>query len=52
MTLIPKLIGGYSGTLVENFGYESFFLFASALGVPVIALIYFLQNRLEFSLKT
>lgn len=51
MTLVPKLIGGYSGTLVESFGYESFFLFASALGVPVIGLIYFLQSRLEFSKK-
>ena len=49
MTLAPKLIGGYSGTLVDSFGYENFFLFASALGVPVIALIYFLQKRPEFS---
>jgi PAT family beta-lactamase induction signal transducer AmpG len=49
MTLFPKLLGGYSGTLVEHFGYEYFFLFASAIGVPVIALIYFLQTHLEFS---
>lgn len=48
MTLIPKLIGGYSGSLVESYGYENFFLFASALGLPVIILIYFLKNRLEF----
>jgi len=48
MTLVPKLIGGYSGTLVESFGYENFFLFASALGLPVIALIYFLRKHLEF----
>ncbi|MFT6407575.1 MAG: PAT family beta-lactamase induction signal transducer AmpG [Arenicella sp.] len=51
MTLVPKLIGGYSGTLVDGLGYENFFLFASALGVPVIGLIYFLQKRLEFSKK-
>ncbi len=49
MTLIPKLIGGYSGTLVESFGYENFFLFASALGLPVIALVYFLQKQFEFT---
>lgn len=48
MTLIPKLIGGYSGTLVESVGYSNFFLFASALGIPVIALIYYLQKHLEF----
>lgn len=47
MTFFPKVIGGYSGTLVDAFGYTNFFLFASALGVPVIALIYFLKNQLE-----
>ncbi len=47
MTLFPKIIGGYSGTLVDTFGYANFFLFASLLGVPVIFLIYFLRNRLE-----
>lgn len=49
MTLFPKIIGGYSGTIVDAYGYTNFFLFASALGIPVIALIYFLQGRLEFS---
>ncbi len=49
MTFLPKIIGGYSGSLVGLLGYENFFLFASALGVPVIVLIYFLQGRLEFS---
>lgn len=47
MTLFPKIIGGYSGTLVDAFGYTNFFLFASALGLPVILLIRFLQGRLE-----
>ena len=47
MTLFPKLIGGYSGTLVESIGYSNFFLFASVLGVPVIVLIYFLSSRLD-----
>ena len=47
MTLFPKIIGGYSGTIVDAFGYNTFFLFASALGLPVIALIYFLRNRLH-----
>jgi len=49
MTLFPKLIGGYSGTLVESIGYANFFFFASLLGVPVIALIYFLRNKLVVS---
>ena len=48
MTLFPKIIGGYSGTIVDSFGYTHFFIFASALGVPVIALIYYLRKHLEF----
>jgi len=48
MTLFPKLIGGYSGTIVDAIGYSNFFIFASALGLPVIALIHFLSKRLEF----
>ena len=47
MTLFPKIIGGYSGTIVDVIGYSQFFLFASALGLPVIALIYFLQGKLH-----
>lgn len=46
MTLLPKLIGGYSGTMVDFIGYTYFFLFASVLGIPVIWLIYFLSSRL------
>jgi len=48
MTLFPKVIGGYSGTLVDAFGYIQFFLFASAIGLPVIALIHYLSKRLTF----
>ncbi len=49
MTLFPKLLGGYSGTLVESIGYANFFLVASCLGLPVIVLIYFLRNKLVMS---
>ena len=49
MTLFPKIIGGYSGTYVDSFGYTNFFLMASALGVPVIFLIRYLQKQLEFT---
>ncbi|MCW8903437.1 MAG: MFS transporter, partial [Sedimenticola sp.] len=40
MTLVPKLLGGYSGSLVDAFGYERFFLFTAVLGLPVLLLIY------------
>jgi PAT family beta-lactamase induction signal transducer AmpG len=40
MTLLPKLIGGYSGTMVSTFGYEKFFLITALMGVPVLLLIF------------
>lgn len=53
MTLMPKLIGGYSGSIVENIGYSNFFLLASLMGVPVIILLYFLNKHIQFnSLKS
>ena len=47
MTLFPKLIGGFSGTMVEAMGYANFFVLASAMGIPVIVLIYYLKDKLE-----
>lgn len=44
MTLFPKLLGGYSGTIVEAIGYGPFFLMTALLGVPVILLIWLLGN--------
>lgn len=40
MTLIPKTLGGYSGTIVEHFGYPAFFTFTALIGAPVLLLIY------------
>ena len=45
MTLFPKLLGGYSGGMVEALGYPGFFLLTALLGVPVILLILFLMRR-------
>jgi PAT family beta-lactamase induction signal transducer AmpG len=42
MTLIPKVIAGYSGSIVSNIGYEYFFLFTAILGIPVVLLILYL----------
>jgi PAT family beta-lactamase induction signal transducer AmpG len=40
MTLFPKLLGGYSGSVVDSLGYESFFLISSIMGLPVLVLIW------------
>ena len=47
MTLIPKLLGGYSGSMVDAMGYPAFFLLAAALGLPVLALIVVAARRLQ-----
>lgn len=45
MTLLPKLLGGYSGSIVDTVGYPQFFLITAALGLPVLVLIW-LASRL------
>jgi PAT family beta-lactamase induction signal transducer AmpG len=39
MTLCPKLLGGYSGSMVSAFGYEKFFLLTAIMGIPVLFLV-------------
>ena len=39
MTLFPKLLGGFSGQVVDAFGYGHFFFAAALLGVPVFFLV-------------
>jgi MFS transporter, PAT family, beta-lactamase induction signal transducer AmpG len=38
MTIVPKLIGGFSGAMVDSIGYVGFFLYVSAIGIPAILL--------------
>ena len=46
MTLLPKLVGGYSGTMVSAFGYEKFFMLTAVMGIPVLFLII-MQQRIK-----
>jgi PAT family beta-lactamase induction signal transducer AmpG len=46
MTLIPKVLGGYSGTIVDSVGYPIFFTFTTLIGVPVLGLIVLTQRQL------
>ncbi len=39
MTLLPKTLGGYSGSMVEGIGYSNFFLITALMGIPVLLLI-------------
>ncbi|MNF93399.1 hypothetical protein D3C85_757170 [compost metagenome] len=39
MLLLPRLIGGYSGVMVESLGYADFFLVTALIGLPTLLLI-------------
>lgn len=45
MLLLPRLIGGYSGVMVERLGYASFFLSTALLGIPTLLLILWQWKR-------
>lgn len=44
MTLPGKFISGFSGMIVDSFGYIEFFLSASAVGIPAIILVLVLMR--------
>ena len=47
MTLLPKTLGGYSGSIVTAVGYPAFFMITSLIGVPVLLLVYWTERRLR-----
>ena len=44
MTLPAKIIGGFSGVVVDAQGYPFFFIYASILGIPAILLALYLMR--------
>jgi len=53
MTLFPKILGGYSGTMVEDMGYDNFFILTAIMTLPVLVLIpiagRFINNTVRFA---
>jgi PAT family beta-lactamase induction signal transducer AmpG len=47
MTLLPKLLGGYSGSMVDALGYPGFFMLTAILGLPVLLLIVVATRRFQ-----
>lgn len=45
MLLPAKFIGGFSGAIVDAYGYVSFFVYSAALGLPAILLIWILGKH-------
>lgn len=52
MTLLPKLLGGYSGSIVDGIGYPGFFVFTCLIGIPVIGLVWLAGRRLSIDGQT
>lgn len=45
MTLPGKFISGFSGIVVDGYGYFSFFVVAASLGIPAILLVLYLTRQ-------
>jgi len=45
MTLPAQLLGGFSGVIVDSHGYLMFFIYASGVGLPAIALVTWLMRN-------
>jgi PAT family beta-lactamase induction signal transducer AmpG len=45
MSVVGKFISGWSGVVVEAWGYAVFFVYAAATGVPAILLILYIMRR-------
>ena len=49
MLFLPKLIAGYAGGFVNLFGYPTFFIFTSIIGVPVLLLIMWINKTVKIN---
>ena len=47
MTLPGKFISGFSGVVVDSFGYFEFFIIAGLIGVPAIVLVLVLMHHVR-----
>lgn len=44
MLLLPKVLAGYSGTIVDQLGYANFYIFTAIIGIPVLLLILWIAK--------
>jgi PAT family beta-lactamase induction signal transducer AmpG len=50
MTLPAQLLGGFSGIVVDSYGYTFFFIYASTVGLPAIVLVLLLMRYQSLSI--
>lgn len=46
MTLTPKILGGYSGRIVDSIGYPNFFLMTALFSIPILVLVWWVGKLL------
>ena len=51
MTLFPKLLSGYAGTIVDAVGYPAFFVGTAVIGIPVLLLIAWVARNARDSAR-
>jgi PAT family beta-lactamase induction signal transducer AmpG len=49
MTLLPKIFGGYSGSMVDALGYPLFFACTAVVGAPVLLLVWLAAKKLQLA---
>lgn len=47
MTLLPKVMGGYSGSMVDTMGYSGFFAMTAIIGLPVIYVVWLCGKKFQ-----
>ncbi len=54
MTLFPKILGGYSGGMVEQMGFANFYLMTAVIGIPVLLMLIYARkvNAFNFNQPT
>lgn len=52
MLLLPKTIGGYSGTMVDSIGYSGFFTTTFLMGLPILILVIWVGRLLKGRTET
>ncbi|WP_166837232.1 AmpG family muropeptide MFS transporter [Rheinheimera pleomorphica] len=45
MLLLPKFVGGFSGSWVEQLGYSPFFIMTALMGIPALLLIVLVEKQ-------
>ncbi|MCB1581652.1 MAG: MFS transporter [Xanthomonadales bacterium] len=52
ISLFPKILGGYSGGMVDQMGYANFYLMTTLIGIPVVLMLIYALRRQVFDFES